>query len=45
LQPFGGAGTEFAERVLRDRLADGGGWRMGTDERNQGLGKFSFERE
>lgn len=45
-QQFGSAGTEFAERVLRDRLADGGGRPMGSpDERNQGLGKFSFERE
>jgi hypothetical protein len=43
---FGGAGTEFAERVLRDRLADGEGRPMGSpDERNQSLGKFSFERE
>jgi hypothetical protein len=43
---FGGAGTEFAERVMRDRLTDGEGRPMGSpDERNQGLGKFPFERE
>jgi hypothetical protein len=41
-----GAGTEFAERVMRDRLTDGEGRPMGSpDERNQALGKFSFERE
>ena len=43
---FGGAGTEFAERVLRDRLTDSEGRPFGNpDERNQALGKFSFERE
>jgi hypothetical protein len=43
---YRGAGTEFAERVMRDRLTDGEGRPMGSpDERNQGLGKFSFERE
>jgi hypothetical protein len=43
---FGGVGMEFAERVMRDRLTDGDGRPMGSpDERNQALGKFSFERE
>jgi hypothetical protein len=43
---YRGAGTEFAERVMRDRLTDGEGRPMGSpDERNQALGKFSFERE
>ena len=42
-----GVGTEFAERVMRDRLTDGEGRRpLGSpDERNQALGRFSFERE
>lgn len=46
-RPFSGAGTEFAERLMRDRLTDGDGRRpLGSpDERNQALGKFSFERE
>src|SRR5277367_5860014 len=43
---YRGTGTEFAERVMRDRLTDGEGRPMGSpDERNQALGKFSFERE
>ena len=43
----GGAGRDFAESVLQDRLATGEGQRaMGTpDSRNAALGKFSFERE
>ena len=43
---FGGSGTEFAERVLRDQLTDGEGRRMGSpDERNAALGKLSFEKD
>ncbi len=44
---YSGFGTEFAERVMGDRLADGEGRRLlgSPDERNQALGKFSFERE
>src|SRR2546423_3184280 len=42
----GGSATEFAERFMRDRLADGESRPMGSpDTRNQALGKFSFERE
>ena len=48
VRPYGGVGADMAERIMRDRITDNDGGRrpMGSpDERGQGLGKFSFERE
>ena len=43
-QRYSGAGTDFAETVMRDRLAAEGQRPMGTPD-SQGLGKFPFEKE
>ena len=45
-QRYSGGGTDFAENVMRDRLAEGqiGQRPMGTPD-SQGLGKFPFEKE
>lgn len=43
-QRYSGAGTDFAENVMRDRLASEGQRPMGTPD-SQGLGKFPFEKE
>ncbi len=43
-QRYSGVGTDFAETVMRDRLAAEGQRPMGTPD-SQGLGKFPFENE
>lgn len=42
-QRYSGAGADFAETVMRDRLAAEGQRPMGTPD-SQGLGKFPFEK-
>jgi hypothetical protein len=43
-QRYSGSGTDFAESVVRERLAADGQRPMGTPD-SQGLGRFPFEKE
>jgi hypothetical protein len=43
-QRYSGTGTDFAENIMRDRLAMESQRPMGTPD-SQGLGKFPFEKE